>query len=99
MPYVLLNYYENEGREIACRPVMDSETAEELHTEIIKFIKNGQHPYIMSLIQKIEYHVDAQQIAQWMKNPKFPLHVATESYKRNKEPLIFDLILTQQTKE
>ena len=25
MPYILLNYYENEGRETACRPAMKSE--------------------------------------------------------------------------
>ena len=99
MPYVLLNYYKGEGRDTACRPIMDSETAEELHAEIIQFIKNGQHPYIMSLIQKIEYHLDTEQIAKWMKNPKPPLHVATETYKRNQEPLIFELILTQQTKK
>ena len=99
MPYVLLNYYKGEGRDTACRPLMVSETAEKLNLEIIHFIKDGHNPFIVSLIQKTEYHVDAQQIEEWMKNPKPPLHVATETYKRNQEPLIFELILTQQTKE
>ena len=99
MPYVLLNYYKGEGRDTACRPLMVSETAEKLNLEIIHFIKDGHNPFIVSLIQKIEYHLDTEQIAEWMKNPKSPLLVATETYKRNKEPLIFELILTQQTQE
>ena len=101
MPYVLLNYYKGEGRDTACRPLMVSETAEKLNLEIIHFIKDGHNPFIVTepYPKNKEYHLDAEQIAEWMKNPKSPLLVATETYKRNKEPLIFELILNQRTKE
>ena len=66
MPYILLNYYENEERETACRPQMKSETAEELHAETIKFIKDGHHPYIMSLIHRVScgYSTDSRMDAE-----------------------------------
>ena len=99
MPYVLLNYYKGEGRETACRPAMKSDTAEELHAEIIRFIKDGHNPFIISLLQKTEYHVGTEQVIAWMKNPQSPLHIATETYKWNQKPLIFELTLTEQTKE
>ena len=92
MPYILLNYYSDETREQACRPEMYSETAEELHKEIHEFVESGHVPFIQANIVETKYHADIETITAWMTNPEEPLHVATETYKRDWQPLIFDLI-------
>ena len=92
MPYILLNYYANETRKEACRPEMHSKTAEEMHKEIRDFVESGHVPFIQSKIEDIYYHSSIKAIAAWMANPEQPLHVVTETYKQDWDPLIFDLI-------
>lgn len=92
MPYILLNYYSNETREQACRPEMRSKTAEDLHKEILEVIEDGHAPFIQANIEQIEYHTDIKMIAKWMASPGYPLRVVTEIYKRDWQPLIFELI-------
>ena len=91
MTYYLLNYYKDEKRESASNLEMKAKTATELLTEIVGFVEDGHSPYILKFIENTVYHIGIKEIAEWMKNPKTPLHIATETYRGSWKPLIFEL--------
>jgi len=93
--YTLLNYSQGSGRQKACLPEMRSTIPGDLLKEIKDFVEDGHSEHIKEILVKTEYHIDLQNLTEWMSNPNEPLHIVTETYTEW-EPIIFELIKTEQ---